>query len=186
MTTNKEILIVIDMLKGFIDEGPLADPSIRQIVPENIRQIEKFIEDKKDVLYFQDAHTPDALEFENYPPHCLKGSKESELIDELKVYENKMIQVEKNTTNGFFAPVFQTYLKDHPDLEKITVVGCCTDICILNFAVTMKTYCQTIQKPITIIVPENAVDTFGLPHHDKKTYHESALGMMRGAGIQVV
>ncbi len=183
---NKEILIVVDMLKGFIDEGPLADPSIRQIVPENVRLVETFLNEKKPVLYFQDAHTKDALEFENYPPHCLKGTKESELIDELKVFEDKMIQVEKNTTNGFFAPAFQSYLKENPDLDKITVIGCCTDICVLNFSVTMKTYSQTIGHPITIVVPENAVDTFGLPHHDKKQYHDSALGMMRGAGIQVI
>lgn len=183
---NTEILIVVDMLKGFIDKGPLADPSIRQIVPENVRLVETFLNDKKPVLYFQDAHSLDALEFENYPPHCLKGTTESELIDDLKVFEDKMIQVEKNTTNGFFAPAFQTFLKNNPDLEKITVIGCCTDICVLNFAVTMKTYSQTIQKPITIIVPENAVDTFGIPGHDKQTYHQAALGMMRGAGIQVI
>lgn len=183
---HKEILIVIDMLKGFIDQGPLADPSIRQIVPENVRLVKNFLEQDKAVLYFQDAHRPDALEFENYPPHCLKGSTESQLIDELKVYEDKMIQVEKNTTNGFFAPQFQIYLKAHPDLEKITVIGCCTDICVLNFCVTMKTYSQTVGKPITIIVPENAVDTFNLPGHDKLTYHKTALGMLKGAGIQVI
>lgn len=183
---NNEILIVVDMLKGFIDEGPLADPSIRQIIPSNVKWVQSFLKDQKPVLYFQDAHTKDALEFENYPPHCLKGTKESELVDELKVYEKQMIQVEKNTTNGFFAPVFQQYLKDHPELQKITVVGCCTDICVLNFAVTMKTYSQTIGKPITIVVPSDAVDTFNIPGHDKKTYHDSALGMMRGAGIQVI
>lgn len=183
---NNEILIVVDMLKGFIDEGPLADPSIRKIVPANIKIVRQFIDEHKPVLYFQDAHTQDALEFENYPPHCLKDTKESELIDELKVYEDKMIKIEKNTSNGFFASAFQQYLKDHPELEKITLIGCCTDICVLNFAITMKTYCQTIGKPITIIVLQNAVDTFGLPGHDKQLYHDSALGMMRGAGIQVI
>lgn len=186
MSTKKDILIVIDMLKGFIDEGPLADPSMRQIVSENVRLVQQFINEKKDVLYFQDAHTKDALEFENYPSHCLKGSIESELIDDLKIFEDKMIQVEKNTTNGFFAPAFQTYLKNNPHLERITVIGCCTDICVLNFTITMKTYCQTIQKPMTIIVPENAVDTFGLSGHDKKSTHERALSMMKGAGIKVV
>lgn len=183
---NKEILIVIDMLKGFIDQGPLADPSIRQIVPENVKLVKDFLAQDKPVLYFQDAHNQDALEFENYPPHCLKGTTESQLIDDLQVFEDQMIQVQKNTTNGFFAPRFQTYLKENPELEKITVIGCCTDICVLNFALTMKTYSQTIQKPITIVVPENAVDTFNLPGHDKLTYQKTALGILKGAGIQVI
>ncbi len=183
MTHKKEILVVIDMLKGFLENGPLADPSIRQIIPENVKWIKSFLAENKPVLFFQDAHEIDALEFENYPPHCLKGSIESELVDELKVYEDQMIKVEKNTTNGFFAPDFQKFLKENPDISKITITGCCTDICVLNFAITMKTYCQTIQKPITIVVLEKAVDTFGLPGHDKSATHQSALGMMRGAGI---
>lgn len=183
---NKDILIVIDMLKGFLDQGPLADPSIRQIVPANVRMIEEFLKQDKAVLFFRDAHESNVLEFENYPPHCLKDTQESELIDELKVYEDKMIPINKNTTNGFFAPGFQTYLQAHPEIESITLTGCCTDICVLNFAVTMKTYRQTIGKPITLIIPENAVDTFGLPGHDKAVYHQTALGMLRSAGIQIV
>ena len=183
MTQKNEVLIVIDMLKGFLDKGPLADPSIRQIIPENVKWIKSFLSEDKPVLSFQDAHDVDALEFENYPSHCLKGSVESELVDELKVFEDQMIKIEKNTTNGFFAPDFQRFLTENPNLSKITVTGCCTDICVMNFAITMKTYCQTIQKPITIVVAEKAVDTFGLPGHDKLTTHQSALGMMRGAGI---
>jgi len=186
MSSKKEVLIVIDMLKGFIVEGPLADPSIKQIIPENVKLVKEFLAQDKNVLYFQDAHTLDALEFENYPPHCLKGTLESELIDELLPYESQMIQVEKNTTNGFFAPEFQKFLKENKDLNEITVIGCCTDICVLNFAVTMKTYSQTNQKEITIKVPANAVDTFNLPGHDKTLFHQAALGMMKGAGILIV
>jgi nicotinamidase-related amidase len=185
MTKKNEVLIMIDMLKGFLDKGPLADPSIKQIIPENVKWIKKFIAEGKPVLSFQDAHDHNALEFENYPPHCLKGTKESELVDELMMFEDHMIKIEKNTTNGFFAPGFQKFLTENPDLNKITITGCCTDICVMNFAITMKTYCQTIKKPIEIIVIEKAVDTFGIPGHDKIATHQSALGMMRGAGILI-
>ena len=185
MLKNREVLIVIDMLKGFIDQGPLADPSMHRIVDENVRLIQSFLDQDKPVLSFQDAHGLNDLEFENYPPHCLKGTIESELIDELKIFESKMIQVEKQTTNGFFAPVFQEFLKANPALKKMTVIGCCTDICILNFTLTMKTYAQSIQKPLEIVVIEKAVDTFGLPGHDKLTMHQNAIDIMKRAGILI-
>ncbi len=178
----KEICVVVDMINGFINEGPLADPSINQIVPKTIEVIESFLKDQKDVLAFQDAHTEDALEFKNYPPHCLKGTSESELIPELKVFEKNMLQIEKNTTNGFFAPGFQDYLKENPDLESVTVVGCCTDICVLQFVETLKTYSQTINKEIEVKVVKDAVDTFGLEGHDKEQFNATSLQLMQSCG----
>ena len=101
-TMKKEICVVVDMINGFINEGVLSDPSINQIVPETVKVVKSFLDENKDVLSFQDTHTMSSLEFEFYPPHCLKDTSESELIPELKPFESKMIKVEKDTTNGFF------------------------------------------------------------------------------------
>lgn len=183
---KKEICVVVDMINGFINEGVLSDPSINQIVPETVKVVQSFLDNKNDVLSFQDTHTMSSLEFEFYPPHCLKDTSESELIPELKPFESQMIKVEKDTTNGFFAPRFQTYLKENPDLESVTVVGCCTDICVLQFTQSLKTYTQTIGKKLDIKVVEKAVDTFDTPNHNKNSYHEKALNLMRNAGIQII
>ena len=77
----KEICVVVDMINGFINEGPLADKSILAIVPETIKVIQKHLDEGKDVLSFQDTHTLDSLEFKSYPPHCLKDTSESDFID---------------------------------------------------------------------------------------------------------
>ena len=183
---KKEICVVVDMINGFINEGVLSDPSINKIVPETVKIVEHFLTENKDVLSFQDTHTMSSLEFDFYPPHCLKGTRESDLIPELKPFESHMIKIEKDSTNGFFAEGFQTYLKNNPDLESVTIVGCCTDICVLQFAQSLKTYTQTIGKRLEINVVENAVDTFHTPNHDKKTFHDQALNLMRNAGIQVI
>lgn len=182
----KEICVVVDMINGFINEGPLADLSINQIVPKTIEVIEAFIHQGKDILSFQDAHTVDALEFKNYPVHCLKGSVESELIPQLKPYESNMIQIEKNTTNGFFARGFQTYLSQHSDLSSVTVVGCCTDICVLQFVETLSTYAQTLGKDIEIKVVKEAVDTFGADWHNKEHFQQTALDLMKSAGAILI
>lgn len=182
----KEICVVVDMINGFINEGPLSDPSINQIVPKTVEVIESFLKDKKEVLAFQDAHTEDALEFKNYPVHCLKGSSESDLIPELKPFEKNMLQIEKNTTNGFFAPGFQDYLKNNPELSSVTVVGCCTDICILQFVETLKTYSQTIGHDIEVKVVKDAVDTFNLEGHDKTHFQNTSLQLMQSCGAILV
>jgi nicotinamidase-related amidase len=179
-------LVVIDVLKGFLVQGPLADPSIARIIPPIQAEIEAALKRKDPVLTFRDAHDEHAAEFDAYPPHCLKGSVESQLVDELMPYADKMIDIEKNTTNGFFAEGFQTFLRQHPEITTYTCVGCCTDICVLQFAITMKTYAQTHKLPIQIQVIEKALDTFELPHHPKISFHDHALSMMRAAGIQII
>jgi nicotinamidase-related amidase len=97
-----------------------------------------------------------------------------------------MIKVEKDTTNGFFAPRFQQYLNENPDLESVTVVGCCTDICVLQFTQSLKTYTQTLDKRLEIKVVKNAVDTFHTPTHDKQVFHDTALELMKNAGILLI
>lgn len=183
---SKDICVLVDMINGFINEGPLADSSINQIVPKTKEVIESFLNEGKDVLSFQDAHSEQSLEFENYPPHCLKGTSQSDLIPELKGYESSMIRIEKDTTNGFFASGFQAYLKQNPDLKSVTVVGCCTDICILQFVQSLKTYTQTIGQKMDVKVVQDAVDTYGSPTHDKALYHKQALSLMKNAGAILI
>lgn len=183
---TNQALIVIDVINGFITEGPLADPSIAQIIEPTRQAIENALAEGTPVLTLRDAHDEAAAEFDAYPPHCLKGTRESQLVDELLPYRDRMIDVEKNTTNGFFAEGFQTFLRNHPEVTTYTLVGCCTDICVLQFGVTLKTYAQTHKLPLTIQVVRDAVDTFELPHHPKAAFHETALAMMQAAGIHII
>ena len=183
---TQQALIVIDVINGFITEGPLADPSIAKIIEPTRQAMETALASGVPVLTLRDAHDASAAEFDAYPPHCLKGSRESQLVDELLPYRDRVIDVEKNTTNGFFAEGFQTFLRDHPEVTTYTLVGCCTDICVLQFGLTLKTYAQTHKLPISVKVLRNAVDTFDLPHHPKTTFHEHALAMMQAAGIDLI
>ena len=183
---NTKALIVIDVINGFITEGPLADPSIAQIIAPTRQAIEASLARHEVVLTFRDAHDERAAEFDAYPPHCLKGTRESQLVDELLPYRDQLIDVEKNTTNGFFAEGFQRFLVEHPEITDYTCVGCCTDICVLQFALTLKTYAQTHKLPIHVHVITDAVDTFDLPDHPKAAFHAHALAMMKAAGIQLI
>ena len=79
---EEKILIVVDMINGFVEEGAMADKYISHIIPE----IEKLIQENKEVIFIKDCHNKDCAEFKSYPEHCIKGTKEAEIVDELKKY----------------------------------------------------------------------------------------------------
>ncbi|WP_343095321.1 hypothetical protein [Clostridioides difficile] len=95
----------------------------------------------------------------SYPVHCLENDIESELVDELKSIENLQI-LPKNSTNGFFA----LENLDFDNIDNIIIVGDCTDICIYQFAITLKSYFNQHNIEKNIVVPMNLVDTYDIPN----------------------
>lgn len=188
LSQHKKLIIVVDMINGFVTEGPLADHDIAKIVPEVTRVIDQTIEEGGLVAFVKDSHHLNSKEFESFPPHCIKGTKEAELIDELKPYEDfgLGISYEKNSTSTIFAKGFLEDIESMTKLEEIVIVGCCTDICITNLAIPLKNYLNEIDRDIRIIVPENAVETFNNQWHDRNEWNLMALAMMKQSGVKVV
>ena len=183
---KRELLVVVDMIRGFIEQGSLiSDPAISIIIDDNVELIKDFTRREQAVIALRDAHGADSPEFANYPPHCLKGSMESALVDAIGVFEDQMLVIDKNTTNGFHTPEFQSFNKSEPPLKRIIISGCCTDICILPFALTLKTYLQTMKDTTEVIVFQDAIETFDAPGHPRKEINEFSYMLLRNAGILV-
>ena len=126
----KELLFIVDMVNGFVKEGSMHDAKIMDIV----EVIQKECETHKDRLFIADTHEKEAMEFRSFPPHCIKGTSESEIIDELKPYVKEVL--EKNSTNTFHV-LNKAILKDY---DSFKIVGCCSDICVMQLALSLKTY----------------------------------------------
>lgn len=186
LENKKALLVVVDMVNGFATSGALADPIIQNIIPRISTLIDNFIVSKRPILAFIDAHEENAIEFNSFPMHCIKGSYESELVDLLIPYKEKMTCLEKNSTNGFFAPGFTEFLTNNLPLDTVIITGCCTDICVLQFALALKTYFNQNDLASNIIIPKDCVDTFGTPEHLKSTYNKFALDLLTSSGIIVV
>ena len=182
----KSGLIVVDMVNGFINEGQMADPKINHIIDANIKLIDKFLEKNLPVIAFRDCHEKDAIEFKSFPEHCLKDTNEAELVPEIKVYENQMKVFEKNSTNGIYAKGFIEYINSLDEIKEFVITGCCTDICVMQLAIALKTYFNAINKNINIVVPMNAVETYNAPKHKSEEYNNMAFDLMNGAGIQII
>lgn len=186
LKTTKKLLIIVDMINGFLKQGALADTGIQKITAENVNLAKAFLK-SGGVIAFKDCHNENSPEFLSFPAHCLKGTIESELIDELKIFEKDIIVFEKNSTNGFVVPEFYEFIKKMTNIEEIVITGCCTDICIMNLAIPLKNFYNQLNKNVEIIVPKNAVDTYDIPNvHSRDEWNAMAFKFMAQAGIKIV
>lgn len=182
---KNEVLVIVDMVNGFIHTGPLADKKINAITPNIIKLIKKSIANNVTIIAFVDSHTHDAEEFARFPVHCLAGSYESELIPELKPFQSHFKIIPKNTTNGFKTETFQNIVRKH-NFDKVTVVGCCTDICVEDFVSTYLQFNRVANRNTKIVVPSSCVATFDTPAHNAKEHQDAALKRMSKLGANIV
>ena len=181
-------LIVVDMVNGFVTEGVLHDKKIGNTIN---RQIELIKDAKKEgslIVFIKDTHTKDSVEFERFGnlPHCIEKTKESELVDELKVYENDndTISIEKNSTSFMESPKFRELMKYEKNMNDFDIVGCCTDICVVNGTIALANYLDQNNRHHTIRVHEDAIATYS--EDERKEYVEAAKLLMYQQGIQLV
>ena len=82
-------LPVVDMLVGFLEAGHnlYCGDDARGIIPNVKRLIEEEQARGSKVFFICDTHDPDDLEFQMFPEHCLRGTREAEVIPELAGYE---------------------------------------------------------------------------------------------------
>ena len=116
----KKLLLVIDMVNGFVKEGALADKAINNITPNIINLIKKYVQEENDIISIQEGHNENSKEFKNFPKHCILGTEEAELIEELKPYESNMKLIRKNSTSGFLTKEFYDYIKNNENNLKFS------------------------------------------------------------------
>ena len=155
---SKTALFIVDINNGFAKEGTLYSDRIKALI-NPIYEFVKPLEDKLNkIIAFTDTHEEDSVELLSYVPHCLSGSDECKVVDELLDIKNLEI-IPKNSTNGFFAIDINIL----NDIDNVVVVGDCTDICIYQFVVTLKAYFNEKNINKNIVVPMNLVDTYDIP-----------------------
>lgn len=137
-----EFLIVVDMQNDFIT-GSLGTKEAIQIV-ESVRQkAEQFL---GQVLFTRDTHTKDYLytqEGRKLPVvHCLKGTQgweiEASLNEFCRIKECRVFD-----KPSFGCVELAEYLKEQEKqepIERIELVGLCSDICVINNAMLLKAY----------------------------------------------
>jgi nicotinamidase/pyrazinamidase len=164
------VVLVVDMLRGFCEEGyPLyVGGTIRQIIPKIRRLLEAEKAKGSRIIFLCDSHDPDDKEFEMFPPHCVRGTEEAEIIPELQQFADEVIP--KTRFSGFYGTNLDERLRElKPD--KIIVVGDCTDICVMH------TVADARNRDYSVEVPADCVATFDQEAHRYALQHmEKILG----------
>ena len=163
-----KVLVVVDMQNDFVD-GVLGSKEAVAIIDHAVEVIENF--DGK-VFY-----TLDTEEGRHLPVvHCVRGSKGWEL--------NPQIQkaLESRNAKGIEKPTFgseklmELIQKEVPDLESITLIGICTDICVISNALLAKAH--FVNVPVNVVASACAGVT--------PASHDNALSAMKMCHIDVV
>ena len=184
----QKVVIVVDMINGFVKEGVLHDKKIAEIIPRQKEIIEKYKKEGSLTIFIKDTHDENAVEFKRFgnTKHSVKGTSEAEIVDELKEYENKenTISIEKNSTSYMEAPQFRELIKELTKLKEVHVIGCCTDICDFNGTMGLANYFDQWNRDVEIYLHQDAVATYS--EEDRQKYVDAAYLLMEQQGIKLV
>ena len=130
-------LVVVDMQKDFID-GSLGTKEAQAIVPAVKEKIENF---NGDIIFTKDTHGEDYMntqEGQNLPvPHCIRGTDGWQIRKELDVLR-KTEPIDKETFGSTDLAGELVTINEDEEIGSITLVGLCTDICVISNALLIK------------------------------------------------
>ena len=170
----RNILIVVDMQNDFID-GALGTKEAVAIVPGVKEKIKNF---DGVVLFTRDIHETyylDTQEGQKLPvPHCIRDTEGWQIRSELDALR-KTEPIDKETFGSTDLAGDLVAMNEDDEIESITFVGLCTDICVISNALLTKASLPEV--PIIVdakccagVTPES---------------HENALKAMEVCQIQI-
>ena len=127
-------LLVIDMLKDFIDEkGALSVGPVGQKIIDFVKEkVEGFRQRGYPVIFICDNHEKDDKEFDMFPAHCIAQTAGARIIEDLDVKDEDKI-IRKRRYSAFFGTDLDLYLREK-GVDELFLVGVCTNICVLYTA----------------------------------------------------
>lgn len=175
-----KILVVVDMQNDFID-GSLGTKEAQEIVPGVVRKIQDF---DGMVLATRDTHGEDYLnsaEGLKLPVvHCVKGTEGWQIRREVEKAlsgQPGSRTIDKPTFGSVeLGECVKELNEEKEPVEEITLIGLCTDICVISNALLLKAY-----LPETPVKVEASLCAGVTPQS-----HEQALEAMKMCQIDII
>ncbi len=203
-------VVYVDILMGFCECGHLSSPLVNEVV-KPIADWTEYIFKKgflaRNLVFLNDCHPKDAVEFEAFAPHCMRDTEEARVVPSLRKYLELAEEQEqvflKNATNGLFGKNaigirFCDWLENvfQKGKSAFIVIGDCTDLCIYQNAMGIRLLANELNARTRVIVPKAHVRTYDLPvesaeslgvmAHDAKYLETVFFYHMIANGIEVI
>ena len=169
-------LVVVDLVHGFVDEGPLASPRVAALVPRVAALVEKYGQaGGRGLCLTEDAHPPDAPEFSAFPPHCLEGSSASRTVPAIMEAAGRAGLTPTVLPKATIAPQdygllewAEAVLATDPGLRTVVVTGDVTDLCCYQTTMALRLFANrpAVARrlgPVRIVAALEGIDTYDLP-----------------------
>lgn len=169
----REVLIVVDMQNDFISEA-LGTKEAMEILPKVKEKLENF---NGDVIFTRDTHGENYLQTQEGAklpvPHCIKDTRGWQIADALLPYAREMI--DKPTFGSVTLAERLASMHKDEEIGRVTLVGLCTDICVISNALLIKAYLPEVRVAVDAtccagVAPES---------------HKNALAAMRMCQIEI-
>lgn len=163
-------LIVIDMLRDFLEEGGAlyCGPRARQIIPYVAETIERMRREGVQVIFLTDWHDPNDAEFEVFGRHSVRGTRGAEMIEEIRVAPGDRV-VRKTRYSGLFGTELEEVLRGL-GVSDVYVSGVCTAICVMH------TVGDLLDRGWRVHVLERGVADFDQEQHEFALKHMRIIG----------
>ena len=196
---ERAAIISVDVIRGFCNAGPLASERVGRIVGPITQLFQaSWTLGLRSIVLVQEAHDPQAVEFEAWPVHCVRGTQEAETVEAFQrlPFFNQISVLPKNSISSFMGTGLSDWIAAHPQVNCFIVVGDCTDLCTYQLAMHLRLEANAGQRQRRVIVPADCTDTYdravevaqkegGLPH-PAELMHEIFLYHMALNGVEVV
>jgi nicotinamidase-related amidase len=159
-------LCSVDMLEGFCYEGNLSSPRSADCVQPIANLFRRAYErGVRSFVSIQEWHSELAEEFKAYGRHCVRGTREAELVRELASlpFVRNIEIVHKNSLHTIVGTTMEQWLEQHSLVDTFIIVGVCTDLSTYDLALDLKLRANSRDIPRRVIVPANCVNTYDLP-----------------------
>lgn len=170
----KNILLVVDMQNDFIN-GSLGTKEAEEILPKVIKKIENF---NGEVFFTKDTHEDDYLNTQEGKilpvKHCIRNTEGWEIHKDIEKFINTDI-IEKVTFGSEELALLLKEKNNNEKINSITIIGLCTDICVISNALTIKAFLPEVE-----IIVDSSCCAGVTPQS-----HENALEAMKACQVNI-
>jgi nicotinamidase/pyrazinamidase len=184
MRSRNFVLWEVDVQRDFmLPGGKLYVPGAEELIP-NIRQLTDAARRNEVFLVSSgDSHTPDDPEFQQFPPHCIKGTPGAELLPEAladrvgrianrvgarlppDLHAYQQIILEKQTLDVFQLPHANDLVERLGTNPEFIVFGVVTEFCVAHAVKGL------LERKRRVAVVQDAIETLS-PAAGKKSLEE--------------